>query len=420
MRPDRITELIGKCAKCGACRNVCPLLEIDQMETSVARGKIEIIRRDLQGELPAREAHIRSFLDNCLLCGRCETRCPNQVKTVEIISNARAGHTGYMDMVLGKKALVKALSLPSSAVKAGSFLGKGVLEFLGEKIPSNSGIYYRLPSLIARGDRMVPEIPARSFLESAGESIEGLAEGEADLLFTGCVYNYLYPQILTKTAETLARGVPGEKVSAPVEQSCCGLPAMAAGDLEGARHTAEKNINLFLRARGGKILFPCGSCLYMVKKVYSDLFRDTPLYERSLEVASRCQDYESYLVDMAAQRLTPSPMVEGKVVSYHRPCHLSSIPNATENAELLLSRVLKGQFKPMMGADRCCGFGGTFNMTYFDKSRDMGISKIKLAEESGTDIIATSCSGCIHHLRESAVRSKSRVAVVHTGEVFDF
>jgi Fe-S oxidoreductase len=126
------------------------------------------------------------------------------------------------------------------------------------------------------------------------------------------------------------------------------------------------------------------------------------------------------MLELAAMKLTPSPACEGKAVSYHRPCHLASIPGAVERAESLLRRVLGEKFKPMKGADRCCGFGGTFKMVDYEKSRDMGTSKIKCAEESETDIVATSCSGCIHHLKESAARSNSRIQVLHTSELFDF
>jgi glycolate oxidase iron-sulfur subunit len=419
MREEKIKEQIRKCAKCGACRSVCPLVEVDQMETAVARGKIEVIRRDLGGELSATDAAIREFLDNCLLCGRCENRCPNQVKTVQIFSHARANHTSYGEMFFGKKALVKSLGLSSSSIKAASLVGKGLLSILTEKIPSSSGIFYRFPTLTQKEGRMFPEIPRQSFLDLRGKSIHDFAGQEADLLFTGCLFNYIYPSVLEKTHGTITGDGEGKTFGAPAEQNCCGLPALGAGDLKGAMELGEKNIKLFQQVRKGTIVFPCGSCFYMVKKVYPDLFAGTELHGPSLDLADRCRDYESYLVDLAVRNLKPSPACEGQTVAYHRPCHLVSIPGAIERAEFLLSGVLGERFVAMKGADKCCGFGGTFNLVKYQKSINMGLSKVKLAEESGADILATSCSGCINHLSESVARSRSRIRVMHVGELFD-
>lgn len=410
-------EMVRSCAKCGACRSVCPLIEVDRMETVVARGKIEVIRRDLLGELTASRSEMNEFLDNCLLCGRCEIRCPNQVKTVEVFSRARDFHAGSRENFFGKKAFVKALGMPPSTIRVASFLGRGFFHLAAEKIPSSSGIFYRFPTLASKGNRMFPEIPRRSFLDRWGKSAEDIAGEEPDLLFTGCVFNYIYTDVLDGTYGTIRGNHERLNFAAPADQVCCGLPALGAGDLQGALEVSKKNIELFTRLNKGKIVFPCGSCLYMVKKVYPALLSGTDFHAKSLSVAERCMDYESFVTDLENLRAEPSSSYKGEKIAYHRPCHLMSIPGAIEGAESLLRSVFGRQFVEMRGADKCCGFGGTFNLVAYEKSVKMGLSKIEYAEESGTDIVVTSCSGCVHHLKESVARSRSRIRVMHVGEL---
>jgi len=178
-----------------------------------------------------------------------------------------------------------------------------------------------------------------------------------------------------------------------------------------------ETITLFSGIKEGAIVFPCASCLHMVKEVYPKLFEGSGMEKDVRDLGERSIDFESYLCASEKDVPVGKALREGCTISYHRPCHSLSIPGAVKSAEDLLKGLFPERFISMEGADICCGFGGTFNITNREKSIRMGEEKIRLAEKSGTEIIATSCSGCLTHLRESAARRGSKIHVVHVGEL---
>ena len=63
------------------------------------------------------------------------------------------------------------------------------------------------------------------------------------MLFKGCVGEGLFARVNDATARVLE--VNGFNVQAPAEQVCCGALHAHAGDLEGARELARRNIAAF-------------------------------------------------------------------------------------------------------------------------------------------------------------------------------
>ena len=53
---------------------------------------------------------------------------------------------------------------------------------------------------------------------------------------------------------------------------------------------------------------------------------------------------------------------------------------------------------PLAGAERCCGFGGTFCVRYPDLSVAMADSKLDEVEQVGVDALVSADPGCLMHL----------------------
>jgi glycolate oxidase iron-sulfur subunit len=58
---DRFKEDLDKCTKCGFCMSYCPVYQEERVESSVARGKIMLIRALLSGELTATDEMARQL-----------------------------------------------------------------------------------------------------------------------------------------------------------------------------------------------------------------------------------------------------------------------------------------------------------------------------------------------------------------------
>jgi len=252
--------LTAACAKCGTCRTVCTLYPERKSEISVARGKITLVEAASSG-LDGNTEAIQEALSDCLLCGRCERGCPNQVLVEEIIMKGRAalaeelGIPAWKQVVFGKM-------MPSSAAKeVARKAGAAAQKLLLRKVPTGSGLHYRFPEKFGFEGRTVPGLPGKSFRESLepGEAVRGEV-----ILFVGCVFDYVFPGVGRAAYETLL--LSGKGISVYRGEACCGLPALVSGDRSSALRSIEENVRRLSDASPERIVFPCGSCLLMFRR----------------------------------------------------------------------------------------------------------------------------------------------------------
>lgn len=426
MTGDPLQAKIAACAKCGSCRSVCTLYPERRSELHVARGKIALLESSLAGAGPSapgetiglgddRAAAVREALADCLLCGRCERNCPNQVAVEEILVEGRARFADRLGLPAWKRVLFGDV-LPSragiGAVRAaGSFAQKLLLR----KVPTESGLHYRFPDAAGLHGRTLPALPETGFVAS-------LPHGEARtgdvLLFPGCVFDVVLPEVGRAAYETLSAS--GAKVAIPRELGCCGLPAHASGDRAGAARSIARNLAAMRAASPRTIVFPCGSCLTMFRReLLAAIPEGSPLRPDAEWVSERCVDYASFLLDSGLlDRARPDGAAgQGGSVGWHDPCHLSGTLGKGGAAREVLARAAGDAFAEMKGADRCCGYGGTFNARDYPTSSSLGANKVSLAVRGGTSTIVTACSGCILQLRDAAARTAPRVRVRHLAEL---
>ncbi|MBF8259090.1 MAG: D-lactate/glycolate dehydrogenase, iron-sulfur cluster-binding protein, partial [Actinobacteria bacterium] len=224
MRDADLKALTGLCAKCGTCRTVCTLYPERKAEIAVARGKIALIEAAMSGEDGDAEA-VQEALTDCLLCGRCERACPNQVLVEEIVMKGRADLAEEVGIPAWKRVLFgKVMTSPAATEIARKAAAAGQ-RLLPGKIPTASGLHYRFPDGLGGEGRTVPKLPAIGFLESLGKG--EAATGEV-MLFVGCVFDHVFPEVGRAAYETVKAS--GKSVAVFRDAACCGLPAMVSGD----------------------------------------------------------------------------------------------------------------------------------------------------------------------------------------------
>ena len=414
MRDNDLKAMTGLCAKCGTCRTVCTLYPERKAEIAVARGKVALIEAALSGE-DGDAGAVQDALTDCLLCGRCERACPNQVLVEEIVMKGRADLAEEVGIPAWKSVLFggvmtspAATGIARKAVAAGQRLLPG-------KIPTASGLHDRFPEGLGGHRRTVPKLPAKSFLESLGK---GEAVTGEVMLFVGCVFDHVFPRVGRAAYETVEAS--GKSVAVFRAAACCGLPAMVSGDRRSASSSAEANVRRLRAAEPGSIVFPCGSCLLMFKRnVFSLIPKGTPLHDDAVFVADRAVDYASFLLSSGVVDRLPDPPEGEKAgeIGYHDPCHLTGTLGKGPEARDVLSRAVGPAFAEMAGADLCCGYGGTFNVRDYPTSARIGENKVALAARGGTKLISTACSGCVLQMRDMAARTDPSVRVVHIAEL---
>jgi glycolate oxidase iron-sulfur subunit len=410
-----LRALLAECARCGTCRTACTLYPERKSEKAVARGKVALLEAALDegAEAPAPE-RLKGALADCLLCGKCERACPNKVKVEELVARARSAVAEETGLPAWKSLLLgEMLARPAARGAAAAFVALAQ-KVAGAEPQVGSGLAWRFPPFLDPTGRVLPPFPSKGFTASLGR--DEAAAGEA-VLFPGCVFDLVLPSVGRAAYETMSAG--GRTVRVPRDLACCGLPALGAGDREAALRCVRKNVAA-LRATGtGPVVFPCGSCLAMFRKnLFFLLEAGDPLRAEAEELSARCVDYASHLLASGVLDALPTAPAEGAgTTGYHDPCHLSGALALSDPPREVLRRVLGGAFGEMEGADRCCGYGGTFNVKEYGTSSRIGGGKVEAAAASGTEEIVTSCSGCVLQLFDAAARSAPAVRVRHLAEV---
>jgi glycolate oxidase iron-sulfur subunit len=419
---------IAACAKCGSCRTVCTLYPERRRESNVARGKLALVESSMLSAPPsvpgdpiplsaASDPAVLEALSDCLLCGRCERNCPNQVPVEEILVESRARFAGKVGLPAWKRVLFEGI-LPSSVLRGTArAAGAAAQRILLRKVPSGSGLHYRFPESAGFHGRTLPALPPEGFVASLREG-----EGEAGevMLFPGCVFDLVLPDVGRAAHETLSAA--GFRVAVPRDAACCGLPALASGDRKGALDAVLKNLSAIRAASPGSIVFPCGSCLSMFRRgLRSVLPEGHPLRPEAESVAARCVDYATFLLEspLSSRLESTGPRdADGPgTVGWHDPCHLSGALGLGAAPRELLVRSVGRAFGEMADADRCCGSGGAFNVRDYPASARLGENKVSRAAAGGTRTIVTACSGCILQLRDMAARVSPATRVRHLAEV---
>ncbi len=469
-------DLAARCRSCGTCRSVCPVFAEVGLEGSVARGKVALIRSVLEGDLELSEVFEDRIL-LCLNCKSCVEGCPNSVKVDDLILAARAdlvgsGRLPFIRRLVFRYLLKRGRLLPPF----GRLASFGQRWFL-RGLPQDSALRLLLPLAGVDENRVFPEFAPRSFMSmvsveteavgSAPSSSEGGARGTYDAgvaglerggpadtgsagvrdenpeiakrreiaraakrvaYFVGCATNLLYPETGRATVDALARS--GVDVVVPRGQTCCGTPVFNSGDFETARAMARRNIRL-LRATGADaVVTGCGSCGLTLKREYEQMLGldggvGLPVFDfaeflayrgfdaGSAELAADASEAGGRSRDHADAGAAP-PKVR---VTYHDPCHLSRGQGIRDEPRQLLRALPWVEFVEMRDADRCCGSGGTFSLSHYDISKQIGARKVAAIRDAEVDVVVTECPSCVMQLRDMLTQAGLDVAVVSVADL---
>jgi glycolate oxidase iron-sulfur subunit len=236
--------------------------------------------------------------------------------------------------------------------------------------------------------------------------------GQAVLLFEGCVGEGLFGRVNRATERVLSTN--GFDVEAPPEQVCCGALHAHAGDLEGARELARKNIAAF--DSDAPIVTNAGGCGAMLT-TYAHLFADDQeLAERARQFSERVRDVSQQLAT-TEMRTAPSPM--GQTVTYDTSCHLMYGQHSGEASERMLRAVSGKDFVALNGSERCCGAAGVYNLLQPEMSQRVLDEKLGHIRASGAGILATGNPGCQMHIGAGACLAGIKLKVCHPIEIVD-
>jgi glycolate oxidase iron-sulfur subunit len=235
--------------------------------------------------------------------------------------------------------------------------------------------------------------------------------------FIGCATDFVFPHIGQMTIDFLTKH--GVEVRVPKKQGCCGAPVwLGAGDFETGRRLADTNVKVFQEV--DYVIADCATCTSALKE-YPKYLANTPARDDAYKAfADKVRDLSDFLVNvlkLPESAYEPSAEVKGKRVTWHDPCHAIRYLGIKEQPRHILKSLPNLEFVEMVRADRCCGMAGAFSLHYYDLSKKIADKKAETIKETGADIVATACPGCMIHLTDTLRRKKMPQKVMNIIEL---
>jgi glycolate oxidase iron-sulfur subunit len=411
------TSISDDCIKCGKCKTVCTIFNVNQDETTSPRGFIDLLGAYKRDELEL-DKNAKDIFESCFLCTNCVEVCPNDLPTDMIIEQVRSDIAKEHGIAWYKKAfffLLRNRKIMDFMAKLG-----WVFQTCGLKInhENQSGkSRFNLPIEMIQ-DRSLPFADKKSFLNSYPENLKFSTnkEQETELknkvaIFIGCMGNYAYTNIgksLLKILETL-------EIDAmiPKKQLCCGAPAYFTGDFDTVDHLVKKNIVYFESFIDDvdAIIIPEATCSAMINTDWEHYLHDQPDWkERAVKLSSK--------IHMATKWLEKNTQLKdilesrGKnvsdIITYHDPCHAKKMQGVYKEPRELLQQ--NYEIDEMSDPNECCGFGGvTMQSEKYHIAKQVGVKKAAMINKTKASVVSAECSACRMQITDSLGRTNSSV-----------
>jgi L-lactate dehydrogenase complex protein LldE len=229
------------------------------------------------------------------------------------------------------------------------------------------------------------------------------------LLMRTCLADLVAPSIARAAVRVLERA--GVEVRVPRRQTCCGQPGWSAGHPDQARAVARRALRAF--AGEDPVVVPSGSCAAMVVHGYPELFEGRPEEEAARAMAARTLELSQFL---AREGLLLSSAAQGSV-TYHDSCHMLRILGERESPRAALRAAGGLELREMADTEVCCGFGGTFALSFPEVSGSLGEQKARNAAATGADELVACDLSCLLHIVGRARRVGVPLRARHLAEV---
>ena len=411
------TKVSDDCIKCGKCKTVCTIFNVNQDETTSPRGFIDLLGAYKRDELEL-DKNAKDIFESCFLCTNCVEVCPNDLPTDMIIEQVRSDIAKKYGIAWYKRAfffLLRNRKIMDIMAKLGWVFQTCGLKIDHEKQSGKSRL--NLPIEMIQ-DRSLPFADNKSFLNSYPENIKFSIEKKSEpelknkvAIFIGCMGNYAYTNIgksLLKILKTLEIDT-----MIPKKQLCCGAPAYFTGDFDTVDYLVKKNIVYFESFIDDvdAIIIPEATCSAMINTDWEHYLHDQPDWkERAVKLSSK--------IHMATKWLEKSTQLKtilaskGKnisdIVTYHDPCHAKKMQGVYKEPRELLKQ--NYEIDEMSDSNECCGFGGvTMQSEKYHIAKQVGVKKAAMINKTKASVVSAECSACRMQITDSLGRTDSSV-----------
>ena len=387
------TRLSKDCATCGKCNSVCPVHDVFQTEDMSSRGWYEIVTaKDF------RYLDSKRVLDACLNCKSCRSVCPADVDVADLILKRRAEHPNQLAGLIFALHARQWLFEPLLRVLGATQwlwdrpFWRTVIDYVTRPLMKSLAPSARIPRQMA-----LPRFAAVQLRQRHPELVQlARSRPTGTAYFHGCAANYFEDGVGDAVIRVLRR--QGIEPALP-PQRCSGTPIETYGHVDLVKEGARENLKSL--EPYDTVVTSCASCTLMLKD-YVKLFTG----EAEERAARRLADKVRHITELAMPLRDEASKKHGaaKKVTYHSSCHLRAA-GVTKAPRQVLSSLPGFAYEEMQDADRCAGGAGTYILKDYETSQRIFERKRRAIEESGADVVATSCPACMIQLRNGLPRT---------------
>jgi glycolate oxidase iron-sulfur subunit len=402
---------------CGFCLPACPTYLLWGREADSPRGRIYLIKAELEGRV-SMTATFRRHFDTCLGCMSCMTACPSGVQYDRLIEATRPhierrGRRGAADRWF-RSLLFALFPRPDRLRRLAVFLKLYQRSGL-QRLVRASGALDLVSKRLAALDRLTPRMSRQRNLPAVVQvpSDGGPVRRRVGLLL-GCVQRVFFSEVNEATARVLA--AEGCEVHVPAAQGCCGALMLHAGREEQAATAARDLIDVFESAGVEQIVINaagCGSAM----KTYGELLRNDATYaDRARTFAARCVDVSELLAELEPR--SPRHALPLRV-AYHDACHLQHAQRVRQQPRQILRSIPGLELMEIAEADICCGSAGVYNLLEPDAAGPLRDRKVRHVLDTGADVLVSANPGCLMQISSGLERAGRSMRTMHLIQLLD-
>ena len=395
--PNQFARNVEGCNNNGACRKMhegvmCPSYRVTREEADTTRGRANVLRLAMTGQLGPEGLmgdEVADVLELCVACKACKRECPAGVDMARLKSEVLHLRHGRRGIPLRERLFASLPRLAPVASRVPWLLNlrnrSRVLAWVGERTlgiaaARNLPEWHRQPfrdEEIAESGATTDLTETNVYLSSNRlDRVPDKTVTGTVVLFTDTFTRYFDFGIPRAALSVLRR--MGLEVVAPgsapagTRPICCGRTYISAGLLDHARAELQRTISALapLARRGLPILGLEPSCLLTL--------RDEALYlcpgHDAQVVADRAMLIDEFVanrVDPCAEDPPTRAPVNGVTANIHGHCHQKAEGTASATAAALTAMV--GMHGTLIDSS-CCGMAGSFGYDagHLHTSRAMG------------------------------------------------
>ena len=405
---------VEMCNGAAVCRkdtgNMCPSFQVTRDEEHSTRGRANLLRAALSGDLPAKElTSPRMFeaMDLCVECKSCKSECPSSVDMAKIKTEFLAHYYEVNPIPLRSRLF--------AAIGALSQIGSGALAPLVNSITGNPLTRWGLDRFLGIDRRrQMPAFartPFTTWFKKRSPNPSADLRRKPVVLFSDTFNTYNYPHVAIAATEVLEAA--GFRVILPGAHNC-GRPMISKGLVKQAKKTAARAVAALIPYAKENIPI-VGLEPSSVSAITDDYLFLLPGNQDARRVAKMTLTFEEFIAQQSELpdfHLPLDPAASRKFL-LHGHCHQKALIGTDPALKLL--RLLSPAVDEIEDAG-CCGMAGSFGYEkeHYELSLKMAERSLAPTVRAAGDDVTIVAAGV--SCRQQIAHTTGRVAL-HPAQV---